>query len=68
MNPFWFQAYLAGIVLGGVLLVVTLVALVAWLIRRPRGTLLSFVISIGSLAVVGALTIVSLALIGSSWP
>jgi len=68
MNPFWFQAYFIGVILGGILLALNIIALVAWLLRRSRATLIIFWISLGCLAAVGAFVVVSLVLIGSRWP
>jgi hypothetical protein len=68
INPVWFTACLFGLVIGGVLLLLMLVALVVWLSLRTRGFLVVFYVSLGCLVCAGAFVALSLALMGSSWP
>jgi hypothetical protein len=68
MNPFWLMALVYNMCLGGLLLLLTLVAGLVWLFRRSRASLKFLVVSLGCLALSGAFFVLSLLLLGSRWP
>ena len=60
INGVWMVAFLITLVVGGGLLLLTLVAGVLWLVRQSQGSLEFFAASLGGVAVAGAVLVLSL--------
>src|SRR5437773_9991080 len=68
MNPFWWSALLLSAWIGGVALVLSLLAGLLWLIRRSRGPLILFLALLIFTAMAGLTYVVSIMLMYSKWP
>jgi hypothetical protein len=68
INSFWYTSLLISLFLGAIVLILTLAAFVVWLLVRSRASLMFLYATLGCLTAVGAFLVLSLLLIGSSWP
>jgi hypothetical protein len=68
LNPFWWTGLLISAWIGGVGVVITLLAGAVWLVRRSTGSLIVFFVLLALTFLSGVIFVVSAVLGDSRWP